>query len=129
MQQHDRHAKLRELEIGQLVWVQDFRTGSWIAGTIDGCRGPLSYVVQTEMGPIWRRHIDQLLTRKPGNKWEKAVTESTKTDSSASEAFALVDSHNSQRHGSPMTHPQPVQSQPSSRYPTRERHLPDRFTF
>jgi hypothetical protein len=42
VKQHDRHAKLRELKIGQSVWARDFRTSNWIPGKIVNCQGPLS---------------------------------------------------------------------------------------
>ena len=130
VKQHDRHAKLRELKIGQSVWARDFRTGNWIPGTIVNRRGPLSYVVQTDMGSVWRKHIDQLREGRPGNNYDSVDSGKAKIDASASEAFALVESHSPQRCSSSTADPQlPVPLQPSRRYPTRERHPPDRLTF
>ncbi len=53
----------RQLNIGQSVWVRDYRgQNKWIQGTVLSRTGPLSYQIQINDNIIWRRHIDQIVT-------------------------------------------------------------------
>ena len=50
----------RELEVGDAVWMQDYRNSSrWIPGSITPKFGPQSYLVPAN-GKFYKRHIDQL---------------------------------------------------------------------
>ena len=58
---HDRKVKLREFTVGQEVMARNYREGDeWVPGVVVERKGPLSYIIQTESGTLWRRHIDQL---------------------------------------------------------------------
>jgi hypothetical protein len=58
---HDVHAKAREFLVGQRVRVRNLRDGpKWVPGVVVGRQGPLSYVVQTTGGEVWKRHVDQI---------------------------------------------------------------------
>ena len=56
----DRSAKERQFDIGEEVFVQNFRgEPRWLAGTVVEETGPVSYRVQVgEM--LWKRHVDQI---------------------------------------------------------------------
>lgn len=58
---HDTRSKEREFEIEQAVWVRNYRDGpKWIKGVVVDKLGPVSYLVKTMNGDLWRRHVDQL---------------------------------------------------------------------
>ena len=58
---HDVHAKAREFLVGQRVMLRNLRDGpKWVPGVVVGRQGPLSYVVQTTGGEVWKRHVDQI---------------------------------------------------------------------
>ena len=58
---HDVHAKAREFLVGQQVVLRNLRDGpKWVPGMVVGRQGPLSYVVQTTGGEVWKRHVDQI---------------------------------------------------------------------
>ena len=60
-QQHNKHAKTREFSIGQQVMARNKRPGNkWIPGVIRKQLGPLSFLVETNQGILWKRHIDHL---------------------------------------------------------------------
>jgi hypothetical protein len=58
--------KLRQFEVGDLVWARNFRLAktSWTEGQIVEVNGPRNYSVTTEFG-LWKRHINQLRKRTP----------------------------------------------------------------
>ena len=61
---HDRRSKAREVSVGETVWIQNYRDSPrWVKGVVVDRVGPVSYLVQTSNGDIWRRHIEQL---RPG---------------------------------------------------------------
>ena len=50
------HAK-----VGPQVMLHNLRDGpKWVPGVVVGRQGPLSYVVQTTEGEVWKRHVDQI---------------------------------------------------------------------
>ena len=55
-----RSAKGRQFEVGEEVFVQNFRgEPKWLAGTVVEKTGPVSYRVQVgEM--LWKKHVDQI---------------------------------------------------------------------
>ena len=58
---HDVHAKAKEFLGGQRVMLRNLRDGpKWVSGVVVGRQGPLSYVVQTTGGEVWKRHVDQI---------------------------------------------------------------------
>ena len=61
---HDKHARSRELYMGQSVMVRNLRPGApWVPGVIVRKLGPLSYQVQVNSGQLWKRHLDHLRVR------------------------------------------------------------------
>ena len=62
---HDAKVKAdRRFEVSDSVFARNYAVGApWIAGTIVGIDGPVSYVVRLEDWRIWRRHVDQLRRR------------------------------------------------------------------
>ena len=60
-QNHDKHSKGREFQIGDHVYVKNRSSGDrWLAGTVTTVSGPVSYNVRLSDGRIWRCHQDQL---------------------------------------------------------------------
>ena len=58
---HDVHAKAREFLVGQQVMLRNLCDGpKWVPGVVVGRQGPLSYVVQTTGGEVWKRQVDQI---------------------------------------------------------------------
>ena len=58
---HDRNTKLRQMEIGNRVYVRSFKKGPyWVEGEIYKELGPLSYLVKLTNGNILKRHVDHL---------------------------------------------------------------------
>ena len=59
--EHDRHSKRQDFSVGQMMMAKNFRCGpKWIPAVIDDKLGPLSYLVETVDGELWRRHVDHL---------------------------------------------------------------------
>ena len=64
LQNHDNHAKARDLIIGQQVKARNFRAGSkWVPGVIVERQGPLTYSVEVASGVRWKHHVDHLRDR------------------------------------------------------------------
>lgn len=56
--------KLRSFNPGDEVYARNYASGpAWVPGNIEAGTGPKSYIVQTNQGQFWRRHIDQLRAR------------------------------------------------------------------
>ena len=58
---HDKHARMREVDIGDDVFVKNFsgKGNEWVQGTVIQKSGPYSYRVNTPNGPV-RRHLDHV---------------------------------------------------------------------
>jgi hypothetical protein len=62
---HDMHAKQRNFEINDKVFVKNFRRGDpWLQGNILEITGPLSYKVKLSNDCIVRRHVDHIRRRE-----------------------------------------------------------------
>ena len=62
--QYDQYSRMRQVEVGDSVSVQNYSRGpKWIPGTIVQETGPLSVRVELEDGAVVRRHHDQLVAR------------------------------------------------------------------
>ena len=58
---HDQHSKDRIFEEGEGVQIRNFRDGpDWVSGVVMERRGPLTYLVKTNIGKVWLRHADHL---------------------------------------------------------------------
>ena len=63
-QNHDKHSKDRQFQIGDHVYVKNRSSGDrWLAGTVTTMSGPVSYNVRLSDGRVWRCHQDQLRKR------------------------------------------------------------------
>ena len=63
-QNHDKHSKGREFQIGDHVYVKNRSNGDrWLAGTVTTVSGPVSYNVRLSDGRVWKCHQDQLRKR------------------------------------------------------------------
>ena len=82
---HDIHAKSREFNVGDLVFVKDFPSGkTWLSGSVSEVRGPLSYYVTLLDGRVVRRHVDHIRSRS-SQSTSTALT-STAVDGQSTEA-------------------------------------------
>ena len=58
---HDYHAKERCIGVGQPVMVRNWRQGApWVPGVIEKQLGPLTFLVRTREGLLWKRHMDHV---------------------------------------------------------------------
>ena len=60
---HDLHAKQREFQVGDSVYVRDFPSKSWMTGSVSEVKGPLSYNVTLSDGRVVRRHVEHIRSR------------------------------------------------------------------
>ena len=125
---YDKQTKMRTFEIGEHVLVQNFRGApKWLSGVIVGTAGNVSYQVRVG-SQIWNRHVDQLLqgTTSPITPRSSSPdiipcpTEDTDILPDTSEAENDTASSTSETTSSPVSQ--------ESRYPSRDRKEPDRFT-
>ena len=72
---HDRHAKVRTFQPGELVYALRYHgnIASWVPGTNHRQTGPVSYTVRLEDGTIARHHSDQLQGRLSSNQVTPSV--------------------------------------------------------
>ena len=63
--ENTRSTPCRSFDVGDLVLRRSYvsNVGKWIPPTVLKKTGPLSYQVKLEDGRVWRKHIDQLLSR------------------------------------------------------------------
>ena len=121
MRQHDQHAKTREFDIGQQVVARNVRQSrpKWIPATILKKTGPLSYIVKTNSGLDWKRHVDHIRAYQPRNT---QVTTRSAND---------TDNFDTPTQNEPGTTEQNESTETSTttarRYPARERAEPDRL--
>ena len=60
-QYYNQHANKRELVTGQHVWVRNFRDGPrWVKGVITESCGSLTYIIRTQDGLSWKRHLNHI---------------------------------------------------------------------
>ncbi|XP_041353242.1 uncharacterized protein K02A2.6-like isoform X1 [Gigantopelta aegis] len=60
--------KQRSFSVNQPVYVRNYREGSkWVTGSVVAKTGPVSYQVAISPNMIWKRHVDQLVTRSPSD--------------------------------------------------------------
>ena len=66
---HDKHAKFREIAVGDTVLARDHLSSQkWQSGTVRQHTSPHSYRVQLDDGRVWRRHVDDVLQNNPSLK-------------------------------------------------------------
>ena len=60
-QQHDRKSRARDFHVGQNVMVRNFCEGPrWVQAVVVERCGPVSYLVETLNGNVWKRHVDHV---------------------------------------------------------------------
>ena len=65
---HDKRATSRELSVGEAVMARNNKAGMpYVPGKVKKKIGPLTYLIETENGQIWKRHIDHLKSLGDGN--------------------------------------------------------------
>ena len=75
---HDRHAKFRELSVGDTILARDHLSKQkWQPGTVLKHSAPHSYQVQLDDGRIWRRHVDDVLQNNSTIKPAEPATPSS----------------------------------------------------
>ena len=64
-QRRQQHSKDRQFDIGEPVLVRDYRKGEdrWTQGMVMEKTGPVSYKVNVGTQGVWKRHVDQIMTR------------------------------------------------------------------
>ncbi|XP_041962465.1 uncharacterized protein K02A2.6-like [Alosa sapidissima] len=64
-QRRQRHSRARQFDVGEPVLVRDYRKGEekWAQGVVIEKTGPVSYKVNVGSPGVWKRHVDQMLTR------------------------------------------------------------------
>ena len=73
---HDRHSKSRQFHVGQSIMARNLRPGpKWIPGIIVQSLRPLSFLIETRDGQLWRKHMDHL---KPVHSDQEAERGSTR---------------------------------------------------
>ncbi|XP_030608895.1 uncharacterized protein K02A2.6-like [Archocentrus centrarchus] len=73
-QRRQLHSKQRQFELGEPVLVRDYRRGEdkWTQAVVIEKTGPVSYKVHVGTQGVWKRHVDQMLTRPESDPPETA---------------------------------------------------------
>lgn len=114
---------------------RNFRPGNkWVPAVVTPRRGPLSYLVRTDVGDNWNRHVDQLrageaisnadwwfyLVATTNRFGEQTETSHVRLDTSTEDAINAGSSP-----PSTSAVPVSVEEQPPPRYPSRTRQQPN----
>ena len=91
-QHHDKHAKPREMEIGDNVLAHDHLTSrKWQPGVILKRTAPHSYRVQLGDGQVWRRHVDDVLQNSLSSSTTNQSPEPSETAGSTTQPTSPPD--------------------------------------
>ena len=119
--------------------VRNVRPGpDWIAGTVLEVLGPVTYVVETEDGSKWKRHVDQLKDWLPFTSTFCEVAPDSLPDEveappegspdgsvvADNESEPPVEIRSNEPSPPPVTDPPPVPATEPPRYPQRNRQPP-----
>ena len=144
---HDVSARQRKFEVGDLVYILNFRAGEkWIPGEIIQSNGSVSFSIQLQDGKIVRRHQDHMRQRTERSEQARSdletvavnddsdmLTEMPSVETLAETSPEIVDtegtSSNNQQGENSSTDAVTSTSLTSAtpRYPQRVRKEPDRF--
>ena len=93
-QRRHQHSKDRQFDVGDPVLVRDYRKGEekWTQGTVVEKTGPVSYRVNVGVPGVWKRHVDQMLTRPDPELQQTAVNLSLPEDLSQSDICTTLHS-------------------------------------
>ena len=68
MPNHDGSSKLREFNVGDTVYIQNFRcTSQWIPAVVNKCHGSVSYTVKLNDGTIVKWYVDHVKACQPSD--------------------------------------------------------------
>ena len=138
------HSPTRNLQVGQRVWVRNYRSGPrWIPGIVEEVKGPVSYIVRIlETDELWHRHLNQIREREADTSSQLIPAQPSQTsDLVGLPVTAATDGNRPQpptelaRTETPSedscTTPPTASSTatPEQRYPSRQRRPPDRLMW
>ena len=146
---HDRrHARDCRWFVGQRVMARNMRPGAdWVPATILEVKGPVTYLVETDEGQVWKRHLDQLKELEQKKQSTEFTSEDTEFPSIPSiqdptepddppepeDPGDPIDPANVEPESNNEENPQNSSVEPQAsdittpRYPGRNRQAPDRF--
>ena len=133
--------------MGQHVWVRNFRDGpSWVKGIVTEILGPLTYLIRTQNGMLWKRHLNHVRANSSSceQRQEDCIedynSQNTVSPSSASVTSAQTSNNSEQPQTSSDSSEQSplhdnatiegattAESNQSHRYPAQNRKPPDRL--
>ena len=124
-QTHDHHAKNRDFEASDPVFIKDFSSPkSWQKGTVVQTTGPVSALVELPDGRVVRRHQDHL--RKNHNHDPTTSNPEIWVPGMVSEADCTTDATQPSSRIKPVaSSSDALEAKPSC--PVRDRRLPERF--
>lgn len=135
---HDRaHSRNCQWFVGQRVMARNLRPGpDWVPATILEVQGPVTYLVETDDKQVWKRHLDQLKEFEERRQTPEVSSEDSEFPSvplspepelptAESELPELAaDSPELESNDQDVSQSSDTAT---SRYPSRDRHPPDRF--
>lgn len=138
---HDKHAREREIRVGDAVFAKNFGRGqTWVPAVVMAKTGPVSFEVDVlSSGLCWRRHQDQLrlrycqATSTPAPAIE-AVPLPEHLDGGEDELVKLGDPGHAEEDSTPATESVGTPVSPATgtpvtrRYPVRDRQPPQRYS-
>ena len=145
----DRRSRFRTVRVGDRVLVRDFRSSDkWIPAVVVEELGPVTFIVETDEGQRWKRHLDQIkswITRtvhtsppetgvEDADDLAESQTDTPAVETPLDNSDTTDDSSASGDRGNDSTIPEieggslPAETDPvARRYPTRTRLPPDYY--
>ena len=135
---HDKRSGNRTFTVGNRVMAKSFGSGpDWIPATVTKVLGPVTYLVQSDSGQNWKRHIEQLKKCAEQVQSESTTTNTTGIDENElpwvpsmeveTQSEETVESNESESNGTETPQSENENSPTGNRYPTRDRHPPSRY--
>lgn len=93
----DRRSRSRSFVEGDRVMVRNFRSGpDWVPAVVIEVLGPVTYIVETDYGQHWKRHVDHV------KSWmNRSVTESNPDSDDTISDVGVVPDENAGNHSDP----------------------------
>ena len=121
---HDIHACARELDIGETVMAWNPRPGlPAVSGIVKKRLGPLTYLIETTAGFLWKQHIDHLRSVGTNSETEPSTNDSPDDDTDPLPTLPSESSENVDESNDTATEATPTER----RYPQCEHRLPLRY--
>ena len=126
-EQHDQHTKSRSFQVEQHVMVHDFHPHSpkWIPGQIIHKSGPLTYVVRTQYGQEWKRHVDHIQENIPTPS--RQLNSSESSPSSDDQVIDIIPFASNESIPTTSSDQPSKINDSSRRYPSCDRKHPERY--